>query len=65
MLIHSIVSENDIFFTNSIISPVYENVNGGFLEIDSRNGVREVRRLYSTNPYLYLDKRYSPYSIIK
>ncbi len=65
MLIHSIVSENDIFFTNRVNPPVYENVTGGFLEINNKNGVREVARLHSTNPYLYLDKRYSPYSIIK
>lgn len=65
MLIHSIVSENDIFCTNSVSQPVFENINGGMLEIDSINGVRQVKRLYSTNPYLYLDSRYSPYSLIK
>lgn len=65
MLIHSIVSESDIFFTDSIYPPVYENVTGGFLEIDNKNGMREVKRLHSTNPFLYLDKRYSPYSVIK
>ncbi len=64
MLIHSIISENDIFFTNSVSAPVYENINGGMLEIENSGGKRQVKRLYSTNPFLYLDKRYSPYSLL-
>ena len=64
MLIHSIVSESDIFFTDSIIQPVFRNINGGFIEIDSSVGTGRIKRLYSTNPYLYLEKRYQPYSNI-
>lgn len=64
MLIHSIVSESDIFFTDSIAQPVFRNISGGLLEIDNQNGIRQIKRLYSTNPYLYLDKRYQPYSNI-
>lgn len=60
MLIHSIVSENDIFCINDICMPVYENINGGFLEIENKNGTRGIKRLYSTDPYMYLDKRYMP-----
>ncbi len=64
MLIHSIVSENDIFFTDSIAKPVFQNVNGGFIEIDCDNGDKRIKRLYSTNPFLYLDTRYLPFNNI-
>lgn len=64
MLIHSIVSESDIFYTDSIIQPVFRNINGGLIEIDSSAGTGRIKRLYSTNPYLYLEKRYQPYSNI-
>ncbi len=64
MLIHSIVSENDIFFTGGISPPVFRNISGGFIEIDISVGAGQIRRLHSTNPYLYLDKRYQPYSSI-
>ncbi len=62
MLIHSIISENDIFFTDSFSQPVFRNIEGGIIEIDSSVDVGKIRRLHSTNPYLYLDKRYQPYS---
>ncbi len=64
MLIHSIVSENDIFFTNSISQPVFRNIKGGLIEIDNSIGTGKIRRLHSTNPYLYLEKRYQPYNSI-
>lgn len=65
MLIHSIVSDNDIFFTDSVSKPVYENINGGFIEFENGCCVRRIKRLYSTNPYMYLDSRYLPYNIYK
>ncbi len=65
MLIHSIVSEGDIFFTDSVSKSVFRNINGGMLEVENSDGDFQVKRLYSTNPYLYLDKRYSPFSNIK
>ena len=64
MLIHSIVSESDIFYTDSVIQPVFRNINGGLIEVESSVGAERVKRLYSTNPYLYLEKRYQPYSNI-
>ncbi len=64
MLIHSIVSENDIFFTDGISSPVFRNINGGLIEVDNSVGAGQIRRLHSTNPHLYLEKRYQPYSSI-
>ena len=64
MLIHSIVSESDIFYTDSVIQPVFRNINGGLIEVDNSVGMGRIKRLYSTNPYLYLEKRYQPYSNI-
>ena len=40
------------------------NVSGGILEIGEKNGVREIVRLHSTNPHMYLDKRYAPCNIV-
>ena len=64
MLIHSIISENDIFFNDCCLQPTYMNVSGGILEIGEKNGVREIVRLHSTNPHMYLDKRYAPCNIV-
>lgn len=68
MVIHSIVSPEDIF-CNGVCSTApkreYHRINGGLVETSEYNGVQLVSRLYSTNPALYLDKRYSPYSIYK
>lgn len=68
MVIHSIISPEDIFCNaaNSVV-PKREmhRINGGMLETSEYNGERLVCRLYSTNPALYLEKRYSPYSVYK
>lgn len=63
-MIYSIVSENDIFLTNEVSQPVFEKINGGMIEINTTNGIKQIKRLYSTNPHLYLDKRYLPYNNI-
>ena len=37
-------------------------IQGGFIELEnSAEGVGRVKRLYSTDPALYLDKRYYPF----
>ena len=64
MIIHSIISQNDIFFTDSISQPSYKNINGGFVEFSYTDGIKRISRLHSTNPHLYLDKHYAPYNII-
>ena len=62
MILHSIVSLSDIFYNNSTDvregAPVYKRIDGGLLEI--RNGA--VNRLISTDPGLYLDSRYQPFT---
>ena len=68
MIIHSIVSNYDIFLNSGegqTFSAVgTEPVCGGFIEISEYGGKRQVTRLFSTNPALYLDKRYQPFTDI-
>ena len=68
MVIHSIVSPEDIFCnvaSNTAPKREVHRINGGLIETSEYNGVQLVSRLYSTNPALYPDKRYSPYSVYK
>ena len=61
MILHSIVSPSDIFCNMDVQAPEYRQIDGGMLEVE--NG--RVRRLISTDPRLYLDKRYFPRSEYK
>ena len=63
MLIHSIVSPSDIFCNMDRTAPEisYKQIKGGILELDGT----KVRRLISTDPRLYLDKRYKPSTEIR
>ena len=63
MILHSIVSLSDIFCNTDVQAPApeYRQINGGLIEVE--NG--KVRRLISTDPRLYLDKRYFPRSEYK
>lgn len=60
MILHSIISPYDIFYKwdrdEQYPQPVYRRVNGGIAEIE--NG--RIRRLISTDPRMYLDRRYQP-----
>ena len=60
MILHSIISPADIFCNMDAQerSTEYKRIDGGILELE--NGC--VRRLISTDPRLYLDARYQPYS---
>jgi hypothetical protein len=60
MLMHSIVSLPDIFCNMDTRAPevTYKQIKGGLLELDGT----KVRRLISTDPRLYLDRRYTPFS---
>ncbi len=63
MILHSIIAMDDIFCKNSVNAPMYKEVEGGILEIDTNNE-SQIKRLFSTNPYMYLDNRYSPNAYI-
>ena len=64
MPIHSIISLSDIFCNMDMSLPKteYKQINGGLLEIEEFSGKKRVRRLISTDPKLYLSKKYMPYS---
>lgn len=63
MILHSIISPSDIFCNTDVQPPktVCKRIEGGMIEL---SGGR-VRRLISTDPRLYLDPRYTPYSRYK
>ncbi len=60
MILHSIISPHDIFYNSeqACKKAVYRRINGGIVELDGKN----VRRLISTDPRMYLDRRYCPYA---
>lgn len=60
MILHSIIAMDDIFCKNSVNAPMYREIEGGMLELDTSECGTYIKRLYSTNPYMYLDSRYSP-----
>ena len=64
MILHSIIAMDDIFCKNSVNAPMYKEIDGGILEIDGNEGGYQIKRLHSTNPSLYLDKKYQPYNKI-
>lgn len=60
MILHTIVSEGDIFYRPEAEKTAYRRINGGILEIKGVGGEYTVNRLFSTDPAMYLDKRYYP-----
>lgn len=67
MILHTIISEYDIFKgTDDAPMPQFTNIAGGIEEYRvNSDGKREMVRLHSTNPYLYLKGEYSPFFEIK
>lgn len=64
-MLHTIINEYDIFKNENDINPTqFLDIQGGMLEYDENNGEKKIVRLHSTNPYLYLNQEYSPYTII-
>lgn len=62
-MIHSIISMDDIFFTENTVRTEYQKIGGGLLELNTVGGEKRVCRLHSTDPYLYLNRRYSPSTV--
>ena len=64
MVLYSIIDEADVFADakNSIMPTQYVDIAGGKLEYRVYNGEKQVVRLHSTDPYLYLKNEYSPYT---
>lgn len=61
MIIHSVISPDDIFF-NAVSAARTIKIDGGFLETEETGGEIRVRRLISTDPSMYLKKEYYPFS---
>lgn len=59
-MIHSIVSLDDIFYNENAVKTEFRKVDGGLLEVVSGDAQNRTFRLHSTDPYLYLSKRYFP-----
>ncbi|MBR5273457.1 MAG: hypothetical protein IKU25_08745 [Clostridia bacterium] len=59
MIIHSIVSLDDIFFTPNDCATKLVPIKYGFVEVESGEN-SAVRRLISTNPSDYLNVEYQP-----
>lgn len=58
MVIHSIVSQYDIFCSGEQADIIERNVQGGRLSLINVNGEYKPHRLFSTNPSMYLDPKY-------
>ena len=66
MILHTVIDYYDIIGSVSHSglnnSCCYKNISGGILEYRRcRSGGYKVSRLHSTNPSLYLDKKYYPF----
>lgn len=66
MILHTIISEYDIFSSEEQNQPTqFVDIAGGKLEYKVYNGEKQITRLHSTNPYLYLRNDYAPYTLLK
>lgn len=73
MILHTIISEDDIFSvenSNNIDNKndgitQYLNIAGGRIEYNINNGQKQVVRLFSTDPSLYLKDEYTPFTLFK
>ena len=65
MILHTIVSMDDIFAAESKDETEYIETSYGFVGVvDSPEGKR-IERLISTDPMLYLNPKFSPGSLYK
>lgn len=63
MILHTIIGEYDILQAqNAVCAPKMQAIDGGFLEYSDTPQGRQVSRLFSTNPHLYLDAKYQPFT---
>lgn len=63
MVLHTILCEYDVMqVQNAVLPPKTLTVSGGLVEYTETPEGRQVSRLFSTDPNLYLDKRYQPFS---
>ena len=58
MLLHSIVPFEMIFSESNNNSTEIKKVKGGYVELTNVNGENQVSRVISTDPKMYLSKKY-------
>ncbi|MFT3951477.1 MAG: YlzJ-like family protein [Oscillospiraceae bacterium] len=60
-MLHTIVSELDVFAAQNVTEPpLFARIDGGMIEYRRNGKTGTVVRLHTTDPFLYLDKRYAP-----
>ncbi len=58
-MLYTIISEYDIFAKNEEL-PKFMDISGGKIEYTMSGKNKVVKSLFSTDPFIYLDKRYQP-----
>ena len=63
MVLHTIINEYDILQAqNELPVQKVQAINGGIVEYSVTPQGKEISRLISTDPYLYLNSSYQPFS---
>ncbi len=70
MVLHTIVNEYDVLRTDLFEPEQYkdtaeQNIPGGIAQLVNVNGEYRVKRIFSTNPALYLDPAFQPDSVYR
>lgn len=58
-MLYTVVSEYDVFFSRMKFSQ-YQDISGGKIEYILSGKNKVIKSLFSTDPRLYLEKRYQP-----
>ncbi len=64
MILHTIIDYSDVFYSSAVNSSVfsYSKIDGGLIEYRNDNSNKKrINRLLTTNPSLYLNKKYNVY----
>ena len=64
MILHTIIGEEDIFFSQAEYTKETVQMDGMHIECCVSNGERRVDRIISTNPADYINAAYMPGKII-
>ncbi|MBQ8623406.1 MAG: hypothetical protein IJ424_03395 [Oscillospiraceae bacterium] len=62
-MLYTVISPHDIF-AKEFVPTQHLNINGGRVEYTLQGNNKIITSLFSTDPKLYLDKRYTPGRIL-
>ena len=63
MVLHTIIAEYDIMQAQNVMEmPKMQAIQGGLVEYSLTPQGKQISKLFSTDPYLYLSDKYKPYS---